>query len=171
MGRITPPSARCSPNSGDSRRNWQCVIRKHHDPLALDIPMVNAVMVADLVAKELKIGYDGDDGLNEEFSMLHSKLEISEEEYEHLTEFAERERENIEALFQNLLLIWSRGYHGDRGQEFAPRSRPSWSMMPGITAKSKKWPRTTSRWKPVCPPRREISITGSSTATGMPSAK
>jgi putative nucleotidyltransferase with HDIG domain len=76
------------------------VIRKHHDPLALDIPMVRAVMVADLVAKELKIGYDGDDGLNEEFSKLHSKLEISEEEHEHLKEFAERERANIEAFFK-----------------------------------------------------------------------
>ena len=30
------------------------VIRRHHDPLALEIPMVSAVMLADLLAKELK---------------------------------------------------------------------------------------------------------------------
>ena len=61
------------------------VIRRHHDPLALEVPMVRrSVAVADLVAKELKIGYDGDDGLNEGLSKLQSKLEISEEEYEHL---------------------------------------------------------------------------------------
>lgn len=76
------------------------VIRSHHDPLALDMPMINAVMVADLVAKELKIGYDGDDGLNEEFSKMHSKLEISEEEYEYLKTFADCKRENIEGFFK-----------------------------------------------------------------------
>jgi putative nucleotidyltransferase with HDIG domain len=76
------------------------VIRRHHDPLALDTPMVNAVMTADFVAKELQIGYDGDDGLNEEFSRLHSKLKISEAEHKHLTEFADRERENIEGFFK-----------------------------------------------------------------------
>jgi HD-like signal output (HDOD) protein len=76
------------------------VIRRHHDPLALDTPMVRAVMIADLVAKELKIGYDGDNGLNEEFSRLHSKLQISEDEHKHLTEFADRERENIEGFFK-----------------------------------------------------------------------
>jgi putative nucleotidyltransferase with HDIG domain len=76
------------------------VIRRHHDPLAVEVPMVRAVMFADLLAKELKIGYDGDDGLNEGLSMLQPKLEISEEEYDLITTYASRERENIEGFFK-----------------------------------------------------------------------
>lgn len=76
------------------------VIRRHHDPLASDIPMIKAVMLADFVAKELKIGYDGDDGLNEKATELQSKLNISEAEYDRLTTFASRERENIEGFFR-----------------------------------------------------------------------
>ena len=74
------------------------IIRRHHDPLAAAIPMVNAVMLSDLVAKELKIGYDGDDGLSE--TELQLKLKQNGTEYERLVEFATRERENIEAFFK-----------------------------------------------------------------------
>ncbi len=76
------------------------VIRRHHDPLAVDVPMVRAVMFADLLAKELKIGYDGDDGLNEGLSKLQSKLEIPEAEYEQMIAYASGERENIEGFFK-----------------------------------------------------------------------
>jgi putative nucleotidyltransferase with HDIG domain len=76
------------------------VIGRHHDSLALDMPMVNAVMTADLLAKELKIGYDGDDGRLEGLTKLQSKLGISNAEYRHLQEFASRQRENIEGFFQ-----------------------------------------------------------------------
>ena len=76
------------------------VIRKHHDPSAIKTPMVSAVMLADMLAKELKIGYDGDDGLNDGLSKILSKLDITESEYDHLTEFASRERENIERFFK-----------------------------------------------------------------------
>jgi putative nucleotidyltransferase with HDIG domain len=76
------------------------VIRRHHDPLALKIPMIRAVMLADLLAKGLGIGYDGDDAKYEEIAMLRSKLEVSDAEYKHLTEFAARERENIEDFFK-----------------------------------------------------------------------
>ena len=74
------------------------IIRRHHDPLAAAMPMVHAIMVSDLVAKELKIGYDGDDGLCE--TELTSKLKQSGTEYERLKEFASREQETIEAFFQ-----------------------------------------------------------------------
>ncbi len=76
------------------------LIRKHHDPAEAGTPMVNAVMLADLLAKQLKIGYDGDDGLYEDLNNLQSKLEISDAEYKHLIEFANRERANIEGFFQ-----------------------------------------------------------------------
>jgi putative nucleotidyltransferase with HDIG domain len=76
------------------------VIRKHHDPLALEMPMVRAVAVADLLAKELKIGYDGDDGLYDGLPEIQSKLEIPEAEYERLKQFASSERETIEGFFQ-----------------------------------------------------------------------
>lgn len=76
------------------------VIGRHHDPLALEVPMVNAVMLADLLAKELKIGYDGDDGLFESLAKLQPKLGVSDAEYKHLIEFASGERENIEGFFQ-----------------------------------------------------------------------
>jgi HD-like signal output (HDOD) protein len=76
------------------------VIRKHHDPLAVEIPMVSAVMLADMMAKELRIGYDGDDGLYEGLSKILPKLDITESEYSHLTTFANRERENIEHFFK-----------------------------------------------------------------------
>jgi HD-like signal output (HDOD) protein len=76
------------------------VIRKHHDPPEQEVPMVGAVMLADLLAKGLGIGYDGDDGLYEGLDALQPKLNISEAEYKHLTEFASRERENIEGFFR-----------------------------------------------------------------------
>jgi putative nucleotidyltransferase with HDIG domain len=76
------------------------VIRRHHDPLSAEVPMVRAVMFADLLAKQLKIGYDGDDGLYDEMAKLQTKLEISEAEYEHMVEYASSERENIEGFFK-----------------------------------------------------------------------
>ena len=76
------------------------VIRRHHDPLALEIPMVRAVVLADLLAKELKIGYDGDDGLNEGLAKILPKLDTTESEVESLKAFASRERENIESFFK-----------------------------------------------------------------------
>lgn len=76
------------------------VIRKHHDLSELETPMINAVMLADLMAKQLKIGYDGDDGLYEEFDNLQEKLKIPDTEFKHLMEFVDRERENIESFFQ-----------------------------------------------------------------------
>jgi putative nucleotidyltransferase with HDIG domain len=78
------------------------VIRRHHDMSALKSPLIGAVMLADLLAKELKIGYDGDNGLStlEDLPKLQSKLEITEADYEQLKVFASREREGIKRFFQ-----------------------------------------------------------------------
>ena len=64
--------------------------------------MVAAVMLADHLAKELKIGYDGDYGLNTDVDIAEilSKLSISEGEWEQLKEFASQECVNIKQFFQ-----------------------------------------------------------------------
>jgi putative nucleotidyltransferase with HDIG domain len=76
------------------------VIRRHHDPEVLKIPMIRAVMLADFLAKGLGIGYDGDDAKHEDIDMIQPRLEVSDAEYAHLMEFAARERENIEDFFK-----------------------------------------------------------------------
>jgi len=78
------------------------IIRKHHDPSETGNPMVASVMLADHLAKELKIGYDGDHGLNASTDVAEvlSKLSISEGEWEQLKEFASHECVNIKRFFQ-----------------------------------------------------------------------
>ncbi len=78
------------------------VIRKHHDPSEAGNPMVAAVMLADHLAKELEIGYDGDHGLNSpvDITEILSKSSISESEWEQLKEFASQECVNIKRFFQ-----------------------------------------------------------------------
>ena len=76
------------------------VIRKHHDALAVDISLVSAVALADLLAKRLGIGHDGDNNANIDIDKLQSKLKMSAEEYERLTVFASHERSHIEEFFQ-----------------------------------------------------------------------
>jgi hypothetical protein len=62
--------------------------------------MISTVMCADLLAKELGIGYDGDDGLNEGLAKIQPRLNISESECDYLRAYASRERENIERFFK-----------------------------------------------------------------------
>jgi HD-like signal output (HDOD) protein len=76
------------------------VIRRHHDPSATEMPLLRAIMMADLLAKELKIGYDGDHSLNEDRGKIQSRLEFTDEEYAHMTDYAARERKNIERFFK-----------------------------------------------------------------------
>jgi len=78
------------------------IIRKHHDLSEANTPMVAAVMLADQLAKELKIGYDGDHGLHFQSDLpeVLSKLSISEGEWDNLKEFASQECVNIKRFFQ-----------------------------------------------------------------------
>jgi putative nucleotidyltransferase with HDIG domain len=78
------------------------VIRRHHDPQGIQIPLVNTVMLADQLAKEVKIGYDGDDGLiaSENLSNLLSSHPMTDEEWELLKVFASEECVNIKRFFQ-----------------------------------------------------------------------
>jgi putative nucleotidyltransferase with HDIG domain len=76
------------------------IIGRHHDPGALETPMVRAVMLADLLAKGLGIGYDGDDGRYADIARLQPQMEITDSEYQLLKDFASRERGNIEGFFR-----------------------------------------------------------------------
>jgi putative nucleotidyltransferase with HDIG domain len=78
------------------------VIRKHHDLSETGNPLVGAVMLADILAKDLKIGYDGDDGLNaqQDLPNILSNLSIREAEWDQLKEYALRECVNIKRFFQ-----------------------------------------------------------------------
>lgn len=83
-------------------RELASIIRKHHDPSETGNPIVASVMLADHLAKELKIGYDGDHGLNASTDVAEvlSRLSISEGEWEQLKEFASHECVNIKRFFQ-----------------------------------------------------------------------
>jgi putative nucleotidyltransferase with HDIG domain len=78
------------------------VIGRHHDPPGVDVPLVNTVMLADLLAKELKIGYDGDDGLtvHESLPIMLSNQPMTDEQWEQLRAFASEECINIKRFFQ-----------------------------------------------------------------------
>ncbi|HSW38710.1 MAG TPA: HDOD domain-containing protein [Acidobacteriota bacterium] len=76
------------------------IIGRHHDPAAVEIPMVRMVMAADLVAKELAIGYDGDEGRYESADGLRRQIDVPREISGQLVKFASRERENIEGFFR-----------------------------------------------------------------------
>lgn len=75
------------------------VIRRHHDRGSAVASMAIAVGMADLLAKTLGIGYDGDDGLNENASRLRAILRMDDSEYDYLNAFAGRERTSIEGFF------------------------------------------------------------------------
>ena len=64
--------------------------------------MVATVMLADHLAKELKVGFDGDHGLNTPIDIdeILTSLSIGEEEWEQLREFASQECVNIKEFFQ-----------------------------------------------------------------------
>jgi putative nucleotidyltransferase with HDIG domain len=76
------------------------VIRRHHDETALDNPLIGSVMLADLLAKRLGIGYDGDKGVESDLDKLRSVLSVNDAEYEYLMEFASRERGNLDGFFR-----------------------------------------------------------------------
>jgi putative nucleotidyltransferase with HDIG domain len=75
------------------------IIGRHHDPSAVDAPIVRVIMAADLVAKDLGIGYDGDKGLYGGVNDLRQRLNMSDTAGVQLMDFAARERENIEGFF------------------------------------------------------------------------
>ncbi len=76
------------------------VISKHHDSLTAETKLVSAVSLADLLAKKLQIGYDGDNFIDVEIEKLQSLLNMSSGEYEQLAVFVSCVRKQIEDFFQ-----------------------------------------------------------------------
>jgi putative nucleotidyltransferase with HDIG domain len=76
------------------------VIRKHHDALSDCSPLVGAVAVADVLVKQARIGYDGDNKTPACFVELQAQLQVHSEEYESLLTFAALKRDEIERFFQ-----------------------------------------------------------------------
>jgi HD-like signal output (HDOD) protein len=74
-------------------------IGRHHDPFACDLPIVGAVSLADILAKEAGIGYDGDSKGNLDLDALLGRLGMDEEEYTRLSSQAKSGLNEITDFF------------------------------------------------------------------------
>lgn len=81
------------------------VLLKHHSVIATDEPLVAAIAMADMVAKQAGIGYDGDNKITTDVEALQTHLNMSPTEYESLAASAGTKRKEVEAFF---LLVPSR---------------------------------------------------------------
>lgn len=76
------------------------VIRTHHAPPSSESPLVAAVSMADMLAKQKKIGYDGDNNISMGFAELMAALHMGAEEFEKLQSFADSKRAEVADFFQ-----------------------------------------------------------------------
>jgi putative nucleotidyltransferase with HDIG domain len=79
------------------------VVQQHHDPLAAKLPLVQAVSMADAVAKQTGIGYDGDNKVVLDLEALRTELAMGMEEFEGLLASAETKKKDVEEFFQQLV--------------------------------------------------------------------
>ncbi len=75
------------------------VILKHHDTGIVGPSIVTAVSLADLMVKQVRIGYDGDSKVDRMPRLLES-LGVSPEEHNRIALFAEERRSDIEEFFR-----------------------------------------------------------------------
>jgi putative nucleotidyltransferase with HDIG domain len=76
------------------------VVRHHHDPDAGELPLVAAVSMADVLAKQAGIGYDGDHKITADLAVLQRLLKIDGNEYNALLAFAVKKRTDVDEFFQ-----------------------------------------------------------------------
>jgi len=76
------------------------VVREHHDPLNASLPLVSVVSMADMVAKKLGIGYDGDNKVSPDLDVLREQLQMDDQEFEQLTISAQSKREEAQDFFR-----------------------------------------------------------------------
>jgi len=76
------------------------IIRQHHSALDSKSPLLAAVSLADSIAKELQIGFDGDSRMGTDSQKLQEQLGIGSEEYERLKTTAAGKRSEIDKFFK-----------------------------------------------------------------------
>lgn len=76
------------------------VVRRHHDPGAGGNPLVAAVSLSDVLAKQAGIGYDGDSTIPPNLPELQQLLKMEPEEFDSLTALVKCKRGDVEDFFQ-----------------------------------------------------------------------
>ena len=75
------------------------VVRQHHSPLA-NSPLTAAISMADMLAKQSGVGYDGDSRITADLENLRGLLQMPPGEFEALGAFAESKRADVEEFFE-----------------------------------------------------------------------
>ena len=75
------------------------VVRQHHSPLT-NSPLTAAISMADMLAKQSGVGYDGDSRITADLESLRGLLQMPLSEFEALGAFAESKRSDVEEFFQ-----------------------------------------------------------------------
>jgi len=76
------------------------VVQHHHDPSAGGLPLVAVVSMADMLAKQVGIGYDGDRKLVADLARLLDLLKMDQAEFDSLSAFADNQRAGVEEFFK-----------------------------------------------------------------------
>jgi HD-like signal output (HDOD) protein len=75
------------------------VARYHHDPMDSGSPLVLSVALADSLAKQAGIGYDGDNRPIRMPEQIRAELHMEEQEWQILCAFADGKRKDVEDFF------------------------------------------------------------------------
>jgi putative nucleotidyltransferase with HDIG domain len=76
------------------------VVQHHHDPGVGGLPLVAAVSMADMLAKQVGIGYDGDRKISADLPGLMDLLKMDQGEFDSISAFAGTKRADVEEFFQ-----------------------------------------------------------------------
>ncbi len=75
------------------------VVRKHHSPLSVDLPLVAAIAMADTLTRMKGVGDDGDRRSSVDLAKIRKLLRMSDEEYGRLEDFTESKKTDVEEFF------------------------------------------------------------------------
>lgn len=76
------------------------VIQMHHQPLESGTPLVAAVSLADVLAKQADIGYDGEKSLVVDLDAIRDLLRMSTEEWERFSVISGEKRKDVDEFFK-----------------------------------------------------------------------
>jgi HD-like signal output (HDOD) protein len=77
------------------------VVHHHHDPFSSKLSLVGAVALADILAKQAGIGFDGDQKIGVKIEDLMHLLDMAPEEYEMLTVSAQSRIDEAKEFFSS----------------------------------------------------------------------